>query len=143
MKTSKKSKHYPKAISFLVCVFFSVVFSSSLLAQNIKSIAVNGNVRVEDAAVLQLMSSKQSQNLSRDKIARDIRKLYDLGFFENIQVYTESAAGGVRIVIDVVEKPAITEITFEGIEEVSKEDFEEKLETKVYAIANDLSLIHI
>ncbi len=137
LKTDKRSYPYLRALTFLIGVFISVVFTQSLHAQNIKSIAINGNVRVEDAAILQLMSTKQSQSLSRDKVGRDIRKMYELGFFENIQVFSEPVGGGIRLVIEVTEKPAIIEIAFEGLEEISKEDFEEKLETKVYAIASD------
>ena len=50
-------------------------------------------------------------------IARQqIQRVYDMGFFDDVQVKTESEDGGVRVIFIVQEKPFTVDIVFDGNE---------------------------
>ena len=109
-------------------------------ADRISEMTVRGNKKVEADAILTSIRSTKGENLDPKIIREDIKKLHDLGYFSDIKIYKEDIAGGVRLIIDVKEKPAIVAIKFNGIEELKEDDFKDKLETKVYTIVNESSI---
>ena len=47
-------------------------------------------------------------------LSEDIKRLYALRTFDDIQVLAEDVPDGIRLIITVVEKPAVRNVTFEG-----------------------------
>jgi outer membrane protein insertion porin family len=62
-----------------------------------------------------------------------IKILYDTGYFEDVQAETESTSDGIALVFVVREKPFITEIVFDGNEELSDDKLKEKITIKSQA----------
>ncbi len=120
------------------------VAAQSLITQPtsevISEVGIRGNSRVESAAILNLMASRVGTVLSASAVRADTLKLYELGYFSDIRVYKETSSSGTKIIVQVKEKPAITSISFEGMEEVTESDLKDKLETKLYTIVNDAAL---
>ncbi|TLY12315.1 MAG: outer membrane protein assembly factor, partial [Nitrospirae bacterium] len=56
-----------------------------------------------------------------EAIRAQIRLIYEMGFFEDVQSETESVADGVAVTFVVREKPFITEIVFDGNENLSED----------------------
>ena len=48
------------------------------------------------------------------RIRDDIRAVYALGFFSNVEAHCDQTAGGWNLIWEVVEKPLISEIKYEG-----------------------------
>lgn len=106
--------------------------------QEIKKIVVEGNAKVETAAIVDIIASKLGSERNRTTIAADIIALQNLGFFSAIDVYEESQPeGGCVLVYKVVEKPAIVSITFLGLNEIAEDDFKKALQTKRYTIVDE------
>ncbi len=126
----KKEKAAPKAPAE----------SASAAGPNIEDVQVRGNAKVESDAILTILKTQKGQKLSKENIRADIDALYELGFFSDIRFYQTPVAGGVRVTVEVKEKPAIMEIAFEGFKEVSESDFKDKLETKQFTILNESSI---
>jgi outer membrane protein insertion porin family len=95
-------------------------------------LAVRGNGKVEADAILTLLKTQKGDRLDPSKVADDIQTLFDLGYFSDIRFFKAPDVGGVKVIVDVVEKPAIVAIKYEGMEEVSEDDLKDKIETKVY-----------
>jgi outer membrane protein insertion porin family len=126
---------------FLIALPLLAALQPSLAAAvRITEVVVRGNKKVEAAAILTSIRSAKGENLDPSTIREDIKKLHALGYFSDIKVYREEIAGGVRVIIDVKEKPAIVAIKFNGIEELKEDDFKDKLETKVYTIVNESTI---
>jgi outer membrane protein insertion porin family len=106
----------------------------------IKEIIVGGNRKVERDAVLTTIKSRPGDRLSKETIKEDIKLLYELGYFSDIQIFKEPFEDGIGLIIEVAEKPAIVEIHFNGLNELSEEDFKDKVETKLYTIVNEHTL---
>jgi outer membrane protein insertion porin family len=103
----------------------------------IDDIVVRGNGRVESDAILTIIKTRRGDKLSEAAIREDMQTLFDLGYFSDMRIFKKATAGGVTIVIQVVEKPAITSISYEGMNEVKEDDVKEKIETKLYTIVNE------
>ena len=112
---------------------------SKLYAQPpaITAITVQGNARVEAEAIIAAMHSRRGQPLVQATVQRDLRTLYELGYFSRIEILREDNDTGITLIVRVEEKPAIVDIVFKGLEEVKEEDVREQLSTKLYAIVNE------
>jgi outer membrane protein insertion porin family len=106
-------------------------------SQIVKQIIVEGNRKVESDAVLTTIKTRAEDRLDVKKIREDIKALHELGYFSDIKVFTEPMAGGIQLIYAVKEKASIIEIKFNGLTELTEEDFKDKLETKLYTIVNE------
>jgi outer membrane protein insertion porin family len=94
-------------------------------AVKITLIEVQGNKRIETATILAKIKTKVGENFSPAQIREDIKTLYQLGHFEDVQVKTEGFENGLKVIFSVKEKPLIREITFEGNDELTTEKLKE------------------
>jgi len=88
-------------------------------------IEVQGNRRIESATVLAKIKTREGSVFSPSQLKEDIRLLYQLGHFEDVQVKTEGFEQGLKVIFWVKEKPLIREISYEGNEEVTTEKLKE------------------
>lgn len=107
------------------------------IAQKITNVKVTGNAKVESEAIITILETKKDTNLDKAIVKADIKSLYGLGYFSSIVFLKEAKGDGVEITVEVIEKPAIVSIGFQGMEEVSVEDVKEKMQTKIYTIINE------
>lgn len=117
-----------------------LLFSKIALAESIDGIEIKGNLKVESSAIKSILKSKKGKQLSRNSVADDIKAIFELGYFSDVRVYKTNSGSGVKLLFEVVEKPSIVEIKFEGLEEVKKEDLDEKLSTKLYTILDESTI---
>jgi outer membrane protein insertion porin family len=99
-------------------------------APKIKSIEVRGNKRIEDVPIRGRITLKVGDPYTTEAIRSQIRAIYDMGFFEDVQVETEPVTGGVAVVLVVREKPFITEIVFDGNQNLADDKLQEKITIK-------------
>lgn len=109
---------------------------SGAVELNIESIEVTGNKKIEKDAILARLKSKVGEAYNAETVAEDIRILYKLGFFVQVEVYQETSDGKMKLEYKVSEKPTITEITFEGNSEANTEEMTEQITLKAYEILN-------
>ncbi|MCP4600568.1 MAG: outer membrane protein assembly factor BamA [Proteobacteria bacterium] len=102
--------------------------AKSLSGQKILEIEVEGNRRVSADDIRVNIGTRQGMIYDGDRIGRDIRSLYDLGFFSDIKVSASSTKKGIVLTFVVEEKPAINEIIYEGNDEVTEDDITEVLD---------------
>jgi len=106
----------------------------------ITSIEIKGNRRISEETILSKIKSKEGTLLSKDTIQEDIKRLYKIGYFDDIRVEIEPFEGGVKLIFIFKEKPSIMNIEFEGNKEYEREDLEEKITISPGAVA-DMRLI--
>jgi len=97
---------------------------------------VEGNKRVETDAILAVIESRKGTKYDPAALNKDLRSIYAMGFFEDIQIDTEETPGGKNVTFRVSEKPSITKITLLGTERIDQEDLMEVLGIKKYSIMN-------
>lgn len=109
-------------------------------APKISGIEITGQKKIEKEAVLVRLVSKVGEDFSEKKVADDIRALYKLGYFVQIEVSKDSATDGVKLEYKVVEKPSVSEIVFEGNNEIKSEDLESQIPIKPFEILNQAKI---
>jgi outer membrane protein insertion porin family len=102
----------------------------------IASIAIEGNKRIETDAILAVIESQQGAVYDSALLDKDLRSIYQMGFFDNVQIDAEEGPTGRIVAFKVSEKPSIGKITFKGNEKIEREDLMEVLGVKKYSIFN-------
>lgn len=101
----------------------------------IASIDVQGNRRVEAESVLRQVRLKPGEALDMEALSEDVRRVWRLGYFEDVKVDAIfDDRGEVALVFVVEEKPAIASVRFEGNDELSEDDIKEVLNLKRFQI---------
>lgn len=95
--------------------------------QPIAEIRFRGNRRVESDAMLLELDSNIGELVTADKLARDLKALWALGYFEDVYVEGELAAAGVVLTYVVKERPTIRKLIVEGNSKVKLDDINEVL----------------
>lgn len=125
-------------MKFFRYLIFLLIFPLPLIAETpISDFVIEGNAKVESDAILGILSLKKGQAPTKQAVAKDIKALFDLGYFSDIRFYKIENKEGLTLKIKVVEKPAIVSIRFEGLEELKEDDFKTLLDTKVYTIVKE------
>jgi len=96
----------------------------------VSSVTIRGQKRIELQAIQGRLTLKANDRFTPDALREQVKILYGTGYFEDVQVETDSAEGGVSVGFIVREKPFITEIVFDGNEELSDDKLKEKITIK-------------
>ena len=82
----------------------------------VASIDIRGNKKIELPAIQGRLTLKPGDPYTPENMRGQIKILYETGYFEDVQVETESVPDGIALTFIVLEKPFITEIVFDGNE---------------------------
>jgi outer membrane protein insertion porin family len=95
-------------------------------AQNVNSIVVEGNRRVEVETIRSYFKPGPGGRLTQAEIDDGLKALIETGLFQDVRI---NQAGG-RIVVTVVENPVIGRIAFEGNKKVKDEQLSAEIQSK-------------
>ncbi len=113
--------------------FFFIVFLSGYLFSDpvqIRQIEITGNRNVQTKKILKALDIKKGDEYSEEAVSEGLQNIYELGFFENIEIEVTEVEGGVNVTYIVTEKPLIKRIEFKGNEEFSNSKLEKEIESK-------------
>ncbi len=115
-------------------VLYTIGVVEFLFAQDgappVTSVTIRGQKRIELQAIHGRLTLKGNDRFTADALREQVKILYGTGYFEDVQVETEPGQGGVAVTFVVREKPFITEIVFDGNEELSDDKLKEKITIK-------------
>ena len=103
---------------------------AQLAGLKVKTIEIRGNKRIELPAISGRLTLKAGDPYQPETVRGQVKILYDTGFFEDVQVETEAVEGGTAVTFVVREKPFITEIVYDGNENLSDDKLKEKTTIK-------------
>jgi outer membrane protein insertion porin family len=93
-------------------------------------IAIEGNARVDEEAIRIHVQSRVGTPLDRATVDADVRAIYAMGFFENVEVERREEIEGTVLVFRVRERPLVAAVTIEGNKKVRTEDLEAALKVR-------------
>lgn len=102
----------------------------------VRAIEIRGNRRVEEATIRFYVSTRVGDPFSVSQLRRDIKKIYDLGFFRDVKVDVAPFEGGLRVVFMVEEKPSVAGVRIVGNDKLKTDDIREKVTVSVQSILN-------
>lgn len=96
----------------------------------VKAIDILGNKTVSLATLLSKIKTKVGSKYSV-KVARDdIKRLYGLGYFDDVRIELEESDGRLEVSFFVVEKPIIDSIRLQGVQRIGRRQLQESMKTK-------------
>ena len=113
-----------------------VLVAGILEKKRVVAVRVAGNMRVDKEVILDKVSLKPGDFLDLTKIRQDIKNIYQLGYFEDVQADVEESPQGLILTYRVVEKPAIKSIIFQGNKAISTSDLKKVVKLKPHSILN-------
>lgn len=127
---------FKKFIAIMVGVLLSTspVWSSS--EEAISKITILGNVRVEEGVIRTAIKSREGGRFSLDQVREDLRAIFGLGYFSDVQVDIKPTPKGQEVIFIVMEKPSIKEILITGNQKVKIDDIKEKVTLTPRSILN-------
>jgi outer membrane protein insertion porin family len=101
----------------------------------IARVGIEGNLRVEEDAIRVHLRSQAGQPFDQDTLDRDIRSIYGMGFFDQVDAdVTEVEQGRVDVVLRVKERPLVRNVKVEGTNKLKKDEVEGALKIRPHAI---------
>ena len=80
----------------------------------VKEVRIEGLKNIDKDFILSVCHSVEGTEFSVIKLRQDIENMYDLGYFDRIDVRAENADGGIVVIYSVRERPFIRNITIRG-----------------------------
>ena len=128
-------------------IFFAALIGFTLLilvplasaqeGEDIQSVKIEGNKRIDESTILYYIKSKPGTILSKKQIREDIEQIYSLGQFKDIRVETRETLKGLEVEFIVEEIPSIGDVDIVGNDKVDANDIREKIGLKRGATFND------
>jgi outer membrane protein insertion porin family len=106
----------------------------------IKEIAVQGNRRVQEAVILGRVTAKVGTPFVPTRLAEDIRSIFALGFFDDVQLKVEDFEGGVKLIFAVAERPFVRDVVFTGNKKFDGAALQEKIDIKLGSVYNPVDI---
>lgn len=102
----------------------------------IADIDVQGLQYLDRDVVLLRIESQKGDIFDPAKVNHDLKRIYDLGYFDDVQAGMEDSPGGKRLIFTVKEKPRIGAISIVGAKEISEDDVREVMATQSGSVLN-------
>lgn len=100
------------------------------LDRSIEELKVEGLKRAEENTVRYYIKSEKGQKYSAKTVQEDIRRLYKLGYFDNIVIDAQELKYGLSITYQFTEKPFVSSIIFSGTDAVKEDILSARVRTK-------------
>ncbi|GAH22785.1 unnamed protein product, partial [marine sediment metagenome] len=136
-------------IGFLTVLF--ILSSLSLVLANnqgkITAIVLQGNENISKDLIISQIASNLGDIFSKENIEKDVKAVYELGYFKDISIKLEPFRDGYKVVFVLEEYPPVEEINISGNTPVTKEDMREVMilsEGQIFSqkiLKNDLKRI--
>jgi len=90
-------------------------------------VVVRGNHRVSTHRILGQMRLREGSTYSPQAVDDDLKRIYGLGEFDNVVIRPERGPEGLSLIVEVVERPVLAGLEFEGNRAFSEKDLSETL----------------
>jgi outer membrane protein insertion porin family len=94
--------------------------------ETIQDIRIEGVQRLEPETVISYLSLNKGDDVTPAKLDEALKALYATGLFEDVSLKMDNGI----LVAKVTENPVINRVTYEGNDEISKEDLEKEVQLK-------------
>ena len=103
------------------------ILDKSLVAE----IDVTGNRFIEKDAIKFVIITKEGDIFSPQALQEDLRQVYQMGYFTDVQIDSKDSPQGKRLTFIVVERPVVSQIKIQGNKNIKTPDIQKKLGMKL------------
>jgi outer membrane protein insertion porin family len=112
------------------------IMEANFHEMGIAEIKVTGNDTIEDSAILNVIKSEKGKLVSSHTLSDDIKAIYNMGYFSDVQVAVAESGQGKTLTYSVVEKPKISDISIQGNDDIDKDEIDDILTIKTGQVLN-------
>ena len=98
--------------------------------RTIEAIEFKGLKALSEETLRYYLGLAPGQPLNEEALNKNLKQLWDRNLVDDVQVESVPTAGGVRLVITIVERPVLRSIDYQGLKRISKTDLQDKLTTQ-------------
>jgi outer membrane protein insertion porin family len=99
-------------------------------------VRIEGNERIESAAILPKISTKVGDTFVPKVISEDLKAVYQMGYFDDVRVRTVDVRGGKEVIFQVKEKSTIAGVGFSGNTVFDDDEIRENITLKSGSVLN-------
>lgn len=103
------------------------ILGKELLAKLI----IKGNRYIEDDAIKLVLKSKEGDLYSPSALQKDLKRVYEMGYFSDVQIDSEDSPEGKKVALIVVERPVVNQIKIQGNKYIKTPDIQKALGIKL------------
>ncbi len=104
----------------------------------VEKISFEGLRKVEPPAIKLVMTSQEGKPFSKAAIAEDIRAIYGMGYFDDVQGFREFIDDdSVKLVFVLREKPSVRRVEIRGNDEIGEDDIKEVIDIRPFTILSE------
>lgn len=129
---AKGSENLYSAVSKIAKEIISQIYQKVIITD----IEISGNNRIESDAVLRILETQPGDIVSPGKISDDLKKIYKMGYFDDVTAEQKTHDTGVKIIYNVVEKPTVRRVKFNGNFVYDDEELAGFVDTRTSSILN-------
>ncbi|MEI6124916.1 MAG: outer membrane protein assembly factor BamA [Pseudomonadota bacterium] len=96
----------------------------------VSDVLITGNRFIEKDAILYVALTKKGEVFSPEVLQEDLKKIYQMGYFKDIQITSNDTDAGKEIIFRVAEKPMIRAVQINGNKNIKLEDIQKVMEVK-------------
>ena len=93
----------------------------------VSEVVIRGNQRVEEDAIRVRIRTAAGEPYDMGQVARDVRSLYEQGFYQDVRVFVEKTPVGMRVIFEVEESPIVREVAVTGNDNIDGDKITEAL----------------
>lgn len=102
----------------------------------VRVIQIIGNQQIKSDDIYKVINLKIGEELTQDKLNRDLQSIYELGYFTDVKASTDVMPDGIKVVFKVLENPVVQKVEISGNQVVTTEKIYELMKTKPGNILN-------
>ena len=110
-------------------------FSFAQGEPSISKVSITGNARVEEDAIRVHLRTQPGQPFDQETVDRDIRAVYAMGFFDQVNAeVTPIDAHHTEVTFRVKERPLVRSVKVDGTKKIKREEVEGALKVRAHTI---------
>ena len=117
-------------ILILVFVFVTWQLFAQEAQRKVKEIKIVNNKIVSSATIRAKLKTTEGMTFSQDALDEDLRRLYGLGYFEDIVIDVQEEEEGYIVSFIVLEKPVVATVIFEGNNVIKEQKLRDAISIK-------------
>ncbi len=106
----------------------------------VKELAVEGNRRVQEAVILSRVQTRIGSPFNASQLSDDLRAIFALGFFDDVQAKVADFEGGVKVTLVVMERPFVRDVEFVGNKKVPTNELQDLIDIKLGSVYNPVDI---
>lgn len=122
---------------------FSFVLAATAQQQPpivVKELTVEGNRRVQEAVILGRIKTAVGAAFNASQVSEDVRSVFALGFFDDVQLRVDDFEGGVKVTFMVTERPFVRDVEFVGNKQLTTTELQDKIDIKLGSVYNPVDI---